>query len=333
MSRIVSGLAIASLLTAACGPSWPSRATTVSDPRVAPASYAKIDVLPVDLQLWADDDMPFDPEEIRTEAETVLLQSAVDRIRSNHEVANHLDWGGTAFTAEGPIPAMDPKALDATVGSLSGYGSIAGDTPHKLPVPYLPARLGEQTGADATLYIGGWSYVAKQRAGTGTKIAEGVLIAVAVVAVVGIVLAVASSSKGSSHSGGGHGGGGHGGGSGLAKASSHVAGLAARDALRAGNVALEVGRATARVAGDVIVESLDAIPPDAWGRHIEVPDRPDWAAGADRDGHSRMYLEMTLVDNRTGLAIWHAQQTFPAGADRGEQVQRAARVMLASMPR
>jgi len=42
-----------------------------------------------------------------------------------------------------------------------------------------------------------------------------------------------------------------------------VAGLAARDALRAGNVALEVGRATARVAGDVIVESLDAIPPDA----------------------------------------------------------------------
>jgi hypothetical protein len=46
-----------------------------------------------------------------------------------------------------------------------------------------------------------------------------------------------------------------------------------------------------------------------------------------------MYLEMTLVDNRTGMPIWHARQAFPAGADRPQDVDRAARVMLASLPR
>jgi len=46
-----------------------------------------------------------------------------------------------------------------------------------------------------------------------------------------------------------------------------------------------------------------------------------------------MYLEMTLVDNHTGLALWHAHQAFPAGADHTEDVSRVANMLLATMPR
>jgi hypothetical protein len=45
-----------------------------------------------------------------------------------------------------------------------------------------------------------------------------------------------------------------------------------------------------------------------------------------------MYLEMTLVDNRTGLALWHAHQTFPASADDPTATVRAARTMMNLLP-
>ena len=45
-----------------------------------------------------------------------------------------------------------------------------------------------------------------------------------------------------------------------------------------------------------------------------------------------MYLEMTLVDNHTGLALWHAHQLFPANAASPEETARAARTMLALLP-
>jgi hypothetical protein len=45
-----------------------------------------------------------------------------------------------------------------------------------------------------------------------------------------------------------------------------------------------------------------------------------------------MYLEMTLVDNRTGLTLWHAHQAFPAGADHPQDVTRVANMLLATMP-
>ena len=45
-----------------------------------------------------------------------------------------------------------------------------------------------------------------------------------------------------------------------------------------------------------------------------------------------MYLEMTLVDNRTGFALWHAHQLFPASAADPGETARAARTMLAQLP-
>jgi hypothetical protein len=46
-----------------------------------------------------------------------------------------------------------------------------------------------------------------------------------------------------------------------------------------------------------------------------------------------MYLEMTLVDNRTGAVLWHAQERFPANAARPADVGRVTRSLLATLPR
>jgi hypothetical protein len=45
-----------------------------------------------------------------------------------------------------------------------------------------------------------------------------------------------------------------------------------------------------------------------------------------------LYLEMTLVDNRTGLVLWHAHQDFPANIAKPADIDRAARLLLASLP-
>ena len=52
----------------------------------------------------------------------------------------------------------------------------------------------------------------------------------------------------------------------------------------------------------------------------------------DLDKHSQLYLEMTLVDNRTGLVLWHTHQVFPANAAKPGDPERAARVLLSSLP-
>ena len=226
------------------------------------------------------------------------------------------------------MPALAPDAVVATVDALSAYGSMAERAKHGLPTPYLPARLGELTHADATLYVGGWSFVAKDGPSTGATVAKDIALGLAIVAVVGIVIALAAASKGHGSGGsGGGGGGGGGGGHGIAlSAAGHVAGSAGRGALRAGNVGIEVAKVTAQI-GDEVIE-------DAFGHAVEsATARPDWSQAGPHGGDARLYLEMTLVDNHTGLALWHAHQTFPARANHPEEVVRAARVVLATMPR
>jgi hypothetical protein len=316
-------LAIA-LTLGACAPSWPNRATSITDPRLARGSIHTVDVLPADLQLWAEEEADVNPDMVQVNAEAMLIRATVEALGQRNERANVIDWNGNANGA----PAMDGKALDATVGALSGYGSVAEDHPNALPIPYLPVKLGEATGADATLYVGGWSFVAKEPDhDTGKKILEGVLIVVAVVAVIGIIAAV---SKGS----GGHGGGGGGSAAGgIAKAATHVAGQVGRAALRAGNIAFEVAKTTTQIEGEVLEQLPDPIL-DAFGHIIgDAPARPDWSAGGPHEGDAQMYIEMTLVDNHTGLALWHAHQQFPANANHPDEVLRAVRIVLATMPR
>ena len=66
----------------------------------------------------------------------------------------------------------------------------------------------------------------------------------------------------------------------------------------------------------------------------EIPQRPVWSSDTTlpRTGRPKMYLEMTLVDNRSGRVLWHAHQAFPANPARPHDVMRAAKQLLASLP-
>jgi hypothetical protein len=140
------------------------------------------------------------------------------------------------------------------------------------------------TGADATLYIGGWGYVANHRESTADKVARGIAYALVIVAVIAVVAAIADS---------GH----------------HHSGVAA------------VSRSIAEPLAETALEAaIDAHP--SWSTDPDLP----------HDGDSRMYLEMTLVDNHTGNALWHAHQQFPANPAAPEDVDRAANALLATLP-
>jgi hypothetical protein len=76
---------------------------------------------------------------------------------------------------------------------------------------------------------------------------------------------------------------------------------------------------------------------DAFGRTaidlaVSVPDWSEDPALPPDTAESQMYLEMTLVDNHTGLALWHAHQTFPASAASASETARVARTMLSTLP-
>jgi hypothetical protein len=310
----------------------------VVDAQTARGTVRSIDILPADLQVWTAAAMPDEPLfALRDSAEAALARTARDAILGGGRVSNTLGWDGFA----NGFPVMDPRALDATEAALSGYDAEANDVPHSLPIPYLPARLGTVTGADATLYVGGWAFVGHHD-NTGAKIAEGVLIAVAIVAIV-VVVAVLAKGGGHGGGGGGHGGGGGGGGhisstgGSMASSAAHSMG---RAALTRSGRATALANGTGRgvrprppgVADDV--HDLADLADDAFGHlDVQIPVRPDYSSTGPTGGRSAMYLEMTLVDNHTGLALWHAHQTFPASADHPGDVARAARTMLASLPR
>ena len=103
-----------------------------------------------------------------------------------------------------------------------------------------------------------------------------------------------------------------------------------------------VAHAGVRVAGATL---------DAFGRanthlYIEVgngsgnPGAPPPAARPlpppprmPTSGRSRIDLEMTLVDNRTGLVLWHARQHFHADPAKPSDVTQAMLRMLRALPR
>lgn len=305
-------------LAAACGgAAWPAGAMSVTGAPQQPIST--IDVLPLDLELWTESGHERNPGDLRMFAESRLLGGALGALtKRGYSVGAQIDWDGNYAGGA----ALAPNDLDATIGALARYGESTQKAPGRLPVPYLPARLGTQTGSDATLYIGGWSYVAKDRMSTGEKVAAGIAIALVVVVVVAIVVAVLSD-KDSKSSGGGH------------RASTgvrdHRVGGSSEGA--SGGVLVTAGggirhRSTgAQVAVSVL---------DAFGRTAEViASHPAWSEypAAPHEGEdSKMYVEMTLVDNRTGLALWHSHQLFPASGASADDVDRVARTLLASLP-
>jgi len=323
LRTLVASATTTAVLAAGCAGDrpWPAHPVAVSTQAfAAQGAIGTIDVLPLDLQLWSEPGYDVDIADLRAGTELNIMNVAVEALaKRNYSVGAMIDWNGD-FPGGNALTRDD---LLATVGSLARYGAAAADHPGQLPVPFLPARLGTTTGADATLYVGGWGYVAKHRDSTGEQIAEGVMIGLLIVSVVAIVALVASSSKSSSH-GHGHGGGGGGGAGHVAGAAGHAGSHGGFTASR-GALHIHHGRS---VAGGIV---------DAFGRTaIDVAlSSPDWGedpALPHGGGESQMYLEMTLVDNHTGLALWHAHQTFPASAASATETSRAARTMLTLLP-
>jgi hypothetical protein len=321
----VASITLLTLLATGCagGRPWPASPVAIATPSFAShGAVTTIDVLPLDLQLWGMNGDEAQLERLRAGAEVNLMNVALDMLaRRNYEVGAMIDWNGDFAGGN----ALGRDDLLATVGSLARYGAAANAQPGQLPVPFLPARLGTATGSDATLYVGGWAYVGEPGASTGEKVVQAVVIGLLVVTVVAIVIAIAGDKAGKSgksgksrsgkSGGGGDGGGRLHGGRGGGRVFSASRG--AQHLRHRRGAASEVANAFGNVALELALTSPD------WSHDPTLP---------HEGKESQMYLEMTLVDNRTGLVLWHARQTFPASAASAADTARVAHTLLAQLP-
>jgi hypothetical protein len=339
MQRAAIALVTAVGFATACGPSWP-RPVAAVDPAMTSHATAitHVDLLPVDLAVWGRGN----PDEIRLRAESAIVGAATAALyERGYQLGAQLHWDGGFIGDDGvPRGALTPDELLGTVSVLSAYHGEAVRL-GGLPQPPLPARLGA-SGAQATLYVGGWSYVGDDTSGAG-KVLKVAVIAAVIVVVVVAVLAIAKS-KGHGDSAIGN----------AAAGVAHVAAATGRVAVKglahAGNVAIEVGRGTATLADvlfhvtpgramprmlrpdlDWYVTSRDPYGPPAW-QLTAPPPAWDRRPAQPRSGHSSLYLEMTLVDNRDGHVLWHVAARFPASGASDADVGRAARSMLSTLP-
>jgi hypothetical protein len=322
------------LLLAGCGPSWPS-VRALGDPAFvaggAPGRVGTVDILPIDLQVWTSPDSERTAEDVYAALDPMVAGMVAARVAARgYDVIAQMDWDGRYLAPDGAMHTAMPEAdVGATAYALSGYGQAQNEVAAGLLVPYLPARLGELTGSDATLYIGGWAFAGNDR---GMSTAAKVAIGVFAVAVVAVVVVAAIIGKDSPGDGVGKVLGG------AARGAARVAGGAARVA---GKVLRPVGalavRTTSAVARspELVHATVDLL--DAMGRsgtHIEIyAGRPDYyRSRTPHKGRSAMLLEATLVDNRTGRTLWHARQRFPASPAKPAQVDKAITRLLAPLP-
>jgi hypothetical protein len=324
------------VLLTACGPKWPS-VHSLADPSFAAGgpgtAVGTVDILPIDLQVWTSPDSQKSADELAGPLnEMVSGQVAARLAQGGYEVVAQMDWDGRYMAPDGAMHnAMPEPEVGAVAYSLSGYGEAQRKVRDGLLVPFLPARLGQETHSDATLYVGGWAFAGKDGGmSTGAKVALGVF-AVAIVAVV-VVAAIAGSK-----SGGGDGVGKVLGGaaSGVGKAAGATAKVAVHALKPITRAGVRMTAAMARSSGSMVDLSLDVL--DAMGRadtHVEIySGRPDYyRAQTPHKGRSAMLLEMTLVDNRSGRVLWHARQRFPASPAKPDQVEKAVKRLLAALP-
>jgi hypothetical protein len=309
---LIAVLTTIALLTGCAGRPWPTAPVALSAQTfTSGGDIATIDVLPLDLHLWAEPGYEGDLERLRAGAEVNIMGAAFDALsRHDYAIGGTLDWSGAVPGGQ----ALSHDDLVATVDSLSRYGATAAQHPGQLPVPFLPVRLGTATGADATLYVGGWGYVARPRESTGEQVAKVVVIGLVIISVIAIVAMIASKSKGKSHGGSGNG---------------HI-----RNFGRGGGQALSASRGIghARTSSTIGRGLVDAFGRIALDVAVSVPSWSEDPALPHEGEASQMYLEMTLVDNRTGLALWHSRQIFPASAASASDTARVARTVLGSLP-
>jgi hypothetical protein len=316
-------------LVGCSGPRWPQTNAHINSNFLRSAgSVYTIDVLPPDVQVWTHQGSKVPAEDVAAQLDAVTRSAvAMDLARRGYAVRAQLEWDGTVVTPDGTAhEAMPGDHLNVTAYSLSGYGHAVEQARQGLLVPYLPHRLGVSTGSDATLYVGGWAYVGKPPTSKGAKIAQGIVIALFAVVIIAIVLVVLDK-----------------GGKGFGKAAGSAGNAAAkagravtRVALTAGRTIAPVLRAPARFGPDIVRSMFDVA--DAFGHvhtHVYIYNgRPSYYEDqhTPKKGRSKMLLEMTLVDNRTGLVLWHTRETFPVHAPDVRQVRRAYTSLLSTLP-
>ena len=328
---VAYGAAVQLALAAGCSSAWPT-VQAVGDARFMNGveQVRSIDVLPIDVQLWTHRKNKRNPVDIAQSFDAAALGIVSGDLAGHGYAVNTLGWDGKFVTPAGALAtAMSPDEVAETVYSLSSYGVARHRAGGALLSPHLPHRLGETTGADATLYVGGWAYAGDDdRSGTGKQVAKGLLIAALIAVVVVVVIASAK--------GGGKGGGGVGG---LARGAGRAAHAGVKVAGRMVGGATRVG---ARAASDIARGMANAdinlhIDLDCFGRSSTHYDhyaaRPDYyRETVPKTGRSKMLIEMTLVDNRTGHILWHARQRFSASAEKQKHIGRALHGMLETMP-
>ena len=311
------------------GEAWPE-VRGLADPQFLGRGRAveTVDVLPIDLQVWTRPGHRADPFGLSRDLEsTVGGMVSAELARRGYHVVAQIDRGGRYVAEDGEERvAMAAGDVARTAYALSSYGPAQSEHDGELLIPFLPARLGAATGADATLYVGGWAFAGVDRKpGKAGKVVKTILI-VGLIAVVAVaVIAGLKGDKGPGKVAGA-----------VAEGAGKVAGGVVRVA---GGVATGVARTTGRVAfalaRDPVLFHLAIDTVDAFARagtHVEHSSvRPDYYAGGPHDGRSAMLLEMTLIDNRTGRTLWHARQRFPASPERARDVERAVSRITATL--
>ena len=323
LRRSLALTTIVSMLAGCGGRQWPAHAISATDPAIA--QTVSVDILPLDLAVWTAPGVQSSGEAIRAQLETGILDATLESLGKHaYGVGAMIDWQGRS----GGVDIMAREDLLATVGALAHYGDQLPAPQADLPQTTLPAKLGETTGADATLYLGGWALATPPHENTAEKVAGEIAVALAVVAVVAIV-AILLDSKSSKSGSSKHD---KRGGAAIHEdreeaiigARDHRSSAPARDH-RSSAPDLHVSSPTADVRPRSHT-SLDL----SWG--ADLVQAAAWHPQPRPDAESGLYLEMTLVDNKTGHVLWHAHQWFPADPEKPADTRRAVRTLLASLP-
>src|SRR5262245_3375941 len=160
------------------GRPWPTHAVSATDPAIAQATT--VHILPLDVAVWTGPGVATSGEAIRGQLEQRVLNVALATLaQRSYGINATIDWNGQSSG----VDVMPRQALAATIGALAHYGENGA-------APQLPEKLGATTGADATLYVGGWALVAPPQESEASKVAGEVATALVVVAAVALVAVV-----------------------------------------------------------------------------------------------------------------------------------------------
>src|SRR5581483_5921406 len=215
LKRVLAVVTSSSVLVTGCaGPltqdKWPAQPVAVGNTAFATSGeITTIDVLPLDLELWSAPDYEVNLDDVREHSEQSIMNVALQTLtRRNYAVGAVIDWDGSSPQG----PAISAQDLQATMQSLGRYGAATELHPGQLPVPFLPARLGARSGADATLYVGGWGFLNKPQEESSSGASSALTIGLIVLGVVAIAALLFGARGGhGGRSGGGRSGGGGGG--------------------------------------------------------------------------------------------------------------------------